>query len=138
MEDFSWHRIDRNLCVLPHAHVDDVCFVHFHFGSDDGHVRKGHQETAVGILNARNNVFAETYGQVADDALDGRNVCGLAQDVASASKNGFVLIELRARLFELRFELKNLCASRVDRGCCRVVRSLALIEILLGNKPILI
>src|ERR1700747_3430750 len=76
--------------------------------------------------------------QIADDAVNGRNVGGLAENVARTRQNRLVLAELRARLFDLRLQLLHSRCSRVHRGCGRVVRRFALIKILFRDQPVLI
>jgi len=80
-EYLSRDGVDGDVRFLAVSHIDDVGLIHLHFGRDDGHVRQGHQEAAVGILNAGNHVVADTFRQIADDAVDRRGVCGFVQNV---------------------------------------------------------
>ncbi len=65
----------------PLRTIGDVCFVDFDFGGDDAHVGNGHQETALGILNAGHDILADADVDVADDSVNRRSVGGLAQHV---------------------------------------------------------
>ena len=98
----------------PFAHVGDVGLVHLHFGGDHAHVRNGHEETALGILNAGHDVFAHAHGDVADDAVDGRGVGGLAQHVLRVRQHGSGLVHSRARLLARGARLLHLRLAGVQ------------------------
>jgi hypothetical protein len=59
VEGLTRHGVNGDIGVLTHAHVDDVGFVDFYLGGDDGHVGESHQETAVGILDTGDDVLAK-------------------------------------------------------------------------------
>ena len=79
LEDLAGKRVDGDVGGLADLDVDDVGFVHLHFGSDDAHVGKGHQRGAFGVLNAVDDGFAFADRQVGHDAVKWSDRNGLAQ-----------------------------------------------------------
>jgi hypothetical protein len=109
-EDLARKGVDSDVGRLAFAHVRDVGLVDFHFVGGHAHVRDGHQLAARRALNSGDDVFAHTDGDVADDAVDRRDVSGLAQDILSVREHGAGLVQVEfgllapgARLFDLRF-----------------------------------
>ena len=88
-EGATGHGVDGDVGDLIEFNVDDVGFVHFDFGGDDGHVGDGHDERRRGILNAGDDGFADADGEVSDDAVDGGDRLGTAENVGGAAEIGF-------------------------------------------------
>src|SRR5580658_10380803 len=103
-EYFSGHGVDGHVRILSQLHVNNVRLVHFDFRGYHGHVRKCHQKASVGILNAWYDVVAHAFRQVANDSIDRRGVRRFGQHVLGPNQHRLVLIDLRSRLIQLRFQ----------------------------------
>src|SRR5205823_6753762 len=98
LEHLARDSIDSDIRLLAHLHVDNVSFVYLDFRRDGGHVGKRHQKAAVGVLDSRDNVVADTFREIAHNSIDRRRIHRFAQNVLRAREHRTALIQLLARL----------------------------------------
>src|SRR6185437_16700242 len=73
LENFIGQGIHSDVGGLADGDVDDIRFVHFHFGRDHTHVSQGHEGGALGVLDAFDHGFAFTDRLVSDDSIERSN-----------------------------------------------------------------
>ena len=71
-ESLVGNGVDGDVRRLAQLDVDDIGFIHLHFGGDQRHIGDGHDDAALGILNAGHHGFAHAHGQVGHHAIERR------------------------------------------------------------------
>src|SRR5581483_11246157 len=137
VENLARDSVNGDLGRLVHLHVDDVGFIHLHLGGDDRHVGQRHQGGAGRILDADHDGFAFAHREIGDDAVEGRVVDGLAQDIAGAGERGRRLVDAALGGLLLRALLRDARLRLVHAGDGSLVGGLPGVVILLGDELLL-
>ncbi len=133
-EDATGESVDGYICRLAHTDVDDVGFVDFDFGGDDGHVGEGHDGGSAGVLDAYNDGFALTDGDVGDEAVEGGAADGFVEGVKVRALAGDGLIDVGALGLGLGLGLGERGDALGEGGRGHVVGCFFAVVVLLGNE----
>ena len=95
-EDAAGKCVDGDIRGLAHTDVDDVGFVDFDLGGDDGHIGEGHDGGAASVLDADDDGFTLADRDVGDEAVKGSTADGFVECVEVGTLAGDSLADVSA------------------------------------------
>jgi hypothetical protein len=137
-EDTAGECIDGDIGGLVQSDVDDVGFVDLDLGGDDGHVGEGHEGGAFGVLNADDDGFTLTDGDVGDEAVERGAADGFVEGVVVGTLTGDGLVQVAALGVGLGEGLGECGLALVQGGAGHVVGGFFGVEVLLGDELVVV